>query len=144
MFKNTQTIVWVIICILRDNLPYTPKRTKSLKLLHLLLTDHLIICLVISLLCLFTCTCLTFKLAILFQFISDTTKCFMNPTPAKLAEVGITNYILSENSTKNMPSSFFYNFSSIFTTYHHFFNIYPQKLQLQSSFQVCSLLSCPQ
>ena len=50
--KNTQTIVWVIICLLRDNLPYTPKRTKSLKLLHLLLTDHLIICLVISLLCL--------------------------------------------------------------------------------------------
>ena len=59
----------------------------------------------------------------------------MNPTPAKLAllmELLITSFL--QTVQKNIPSSFFYNFSNIFTTYHHFLNIYPQKLQHQSSF----------
>ena len=136
MFKNTQTIVWVIICLLRDNLPYTPKRTKSLKLLHLLLTDHLIICLVISLLCLSLHlhmpdiqTRYPFSIHLWYHYI------FYESNTCK---TGITNGILItsflQTVQKNIPSSFFYNFSSIFTTYHHFLNIYPQKLQHQSSF----------
>ena len=64
------------------------------------------------------CTCLVFKLAILFQFVSNITRSFMQPTSAKLAEDGITAYALPANSTWNF--AFYGNLSSIFTTNHHF------------------------
>ena len=72
------------------------------------------------------CARLTFKLAILFKSITNTTTSLMHPTPAKLGEYGITGYTLSTQSTRKLV--FYCNLSSIFTTNHHFclLNIYFQ------------------
>lgn len=64
------------------------------------------------------CKCLTYQLAIFFQFTSDTTTYLMHPTTEKLELDGIAVYTLSANSTRGLD--FFCKLPSIFTTNHHF------------------------
>ena len=63
--------------------------------------------------CLLFFTCLTFKLAILFQLTSNTTSSSMYLSPAILAEDGISAYAFSANSTRKLV--FLSNTSNIFT-----------------------------
>ena len=78
--------------------------------------------------------CLT-KIAKLFSlpqrlfadlYMFNTTTSFLQPTPIKLTEDGITAYTISKSTTKKL--AFFFNLSRIFTTDDHFClcNIYSQ------------------
>lgn len=59
-------------------------------------------------------------------YMFNTTTSFLQPTPIKLTEDGITAYTLSKSTTKKR--AFFFNLSRIFTTDGHFClcNIYSQ------------------
>ena len=61
--------------------------------------------------CLLICSCLIFKLAILFYFTPNATTSLVQPTPAKQADDGITVTILSTNSRRKL---------NFFLTNHHF------------------------
>ena len=61
--------------------------------------------------CLLICSCLIFKLAILFYFTPNATTSLVQPTPGKQADDGITVTILSTNSRRKL---------NFFLTNHHF------------------------
>ena len=64
-----------------------------------------------SVVCFLICSCLIFKLAILFYFTPNATTSLVQPTPAKPADDGITVTILSTNSRRKL---------NFFLTNHYF------------------------
>ena len=64
-----------------------------------------------SVVCFLICSCLIFKLAILFYFTPNATTSLVQPTPVKQTDDGITVTILSTNSRRKL---------NFFLTNHHF------------------------
>ena len=100
---------WPNYCILRSCkhylmlISFTLELSSSAVILSSGLTPsiHLnILAYILCYVCLLICTCLPFKLAILFQFTYNTTTLLMYPTRAKLVEDGITGFLQSAQKKK--------------------------------------------